>query len=548
MPQIGRLIGGAGTGKTTELLRTMTAAKERLGGDILSLGFASFTRAAREEAVERASASWGVSAADLSKHGWFRTIHSTVFRLLGLAPGQLVRMESKADLEWMSQVFGVSLQVNVDEDTGRVTYSGDAMTSAALNCWELARATLSPLDALAKRLAMLDDNLPGSHEVAKIVQKYEMAKRLEDRYDFSDSLLRFAGVKATAEGYEQVAPQGELPGVQAWLFDEQQDASPLLDAVCRRLVFTPSVKWAYVVGDPFQSIFGFAGSSASCFLGWEAQKERTMPKSYRCARPILELGERCLRTMYKGYFDRKIEPADHEGSIYEANGGIDEVVGMVRPDEDWLLIARTNYQVHRIIGALTKHGVPFRSAKSTAGPPVRAIGLKALCDLQAGRPVSGEAWGRAMDLLPSRTKENVTMLRRGTKARWKESEGDWDVVFPRDLTDVGATPELIEKIAAGSWKHLCDYGEQFVKAAEKYGLETAASPKIRLGTIHSVKGAEADNVALLTTTSQRIRDSMVSQDQHDEERRIAYVGVTRARRRLVVVNDGPPHTPRMEIA
>jgi superfamily I DNA/RNA helicase len=548
MPQIGRLIGGAGTGKTTELLRTMTAAKERLGGDIMALGFASFTRAAREEAVDRASASWGVSSADLSKHGWFRTIHSTVFRLLGLAPGQLVRMESNTDLMWLSNVLGVSVQANVDEDTGRVTYSGDAMTSAALNCWELARATLSPLEILAKRLAMLDDNLPGADQVAKIVQKYEMAKRLEDRYDFSDTLLRFSGIRATADGYEDVPPQGDLPGVQAWLFDEQQDASPLLDAVCRRLVFTPSVKWAYVVGDPFQSIFGFAGSSASCFLGWEAQKERIMPKSYRCPRPILELGERCLRLMHKGYFDRKIEPADHDGSLQQANDGIDEMVARVRPDEDWLLIARTNYQVHRMIGALTKNGVPFRSAKATAGPPVRSIGLRALCELQAGQPVSGEAWGRALEILPSRGKDNVPLLKRGIKTHWKAKESEWDVVFPRDLPDVGATEELASRIASGRWKFLCDYGEQFVKAAEKYGLETAASPKIRLGTIHSVKGAEADNVALLTTTSQRIRDSMASPDQHDEECRIAYVGVTRARRNLVIVNDGPPYTPRMEIA
>ena len=76
----------------------------------------------------------------------------------------------------------------------------------------------------------------------------------------------------------------------AWLFDEQQDASPLLDAVCRRLVSAPSVRWCYVVGDPFQAIYGFAGSSAECFLGWPVAKERIMPKSYRCPKPILELG------------------------------------------------------------------------------------------------------------------------------------------------------------------------------------------------------------------------------------------------------------------
>lgn len=547
MPKIGRLIGGAGTGKTTELLKIMTDAKDRLGGDFLALGFASFTRAAREEAVERASLAWGVPAAELAKHGWFRTIHSTVFRLLGISPGQLVRMESKKDLEWLSNVLGVAIQVNVDDDTGRVTYSGDENVAAALNCWELSRATMTPVASIVTRLRIIDDMLPSIDMVERVVAKYELAKRLEDRYDFSDTLLRFAGIKASIEGYEKCEPMGETPGVQAWLFDEQQDASPLLDAVCRRLVAAPSVKWCFVVGDPFQSIFGFAGSSASCFLGWDAEKERTMPKSYRCPRPILELGERCLRRMFSGYFDRGIAPADHEGSVEELGGGIEELIGRVRGDEDWLLIARTNFQVNRMMAALGAADLPFRGAKANAGPPVRAIGMRALWDLQNAQPVSGESWGRALELLPSRRKDNIPMLRRGAKTAWKAEAANWDVIFPRDLETVGATPALVEMIHGGKWYLLCDYGEQFMRTTKKWGIETATNPKIRLGTIHSVKGAEADSVGLLTTTSAKVMLGMEDAAQHDEECRITYVGVTRAKRRLFVVNDGRPGTPRMEV-
>ena len=51
---VARLIGGAGTGKTTTILSKMELALERLGGNPLRLGFASFTRAARAEAVARA--------------------------------------------------------------------------------------------------------------------------------------------------------------------------------------------------------------------------------------------------------------------------------------------------------------------------------------------------------------------------------------------------------------------------------------------------------------------------------------------------------------
>ena len=54
--QVARLIGGAGTGKTSELLNIMKAVMSEIGNDPSAIGFASFTRAARAEMVERAAA------------------------------------------------------------------------------------------------------------------------------------------------------------------------------------------------------------------------------------------------------------------------------------------------------------------------------------------------------------------------------------------------------------------------------------------------------------------------------------------------------------
>jgi len=68
----------------------------------------------------------------------------------------------------------------------------------------------------------------------------------------------------------------------------------------------------------------------------------------------------------------------------------------------------------------------------------------------------------------------------------------------------------------------------------------ASSPRIRVGTVHSVKGMEADNVAFLTTIGRRVEQGMEDEPQHDEEQRIAYVAVTRARRNLMVINENSP--------
>lgn len=546
--QIARLIGAAGSGKTTELLRIMEAALPKLGGDPLRLGFASFTRAARAEAVGRAAAAWNVSPSMLDGEGWFRTVHSTAKRCLGIQAGQLIG-DKAVDIEWISNALGAKVSTSIDEETGRQKFVG-GQEGAALTAWDLARATLRPLEDTVRRLRQIDDDVPDYAAVVRLADKYESAKRIEDRLDFSDLLLRFTGLRLhPIDGVQRTEPEGDLPPVSAWLFDEQQDASALLDAACKRLVSADTVKWCYVVGDPFQAIFGFAGSSAECFLGWPAEKERTMPKSYRCPAPILALGERCLRRMHRGYFDRGVAPADHEGRIFDTE--TDVPLAAARPDEDWLFIARTNYEASRLYALLHAAGKPPRWVKQTDGVTTRGQGLAALYALEKGKPISGKEWARAVELLPYVNKAKEPILSRGTKTGWAKKHADeWDVILPRELEKVGATESLKSKIASGEWCSLVDRGQEWRRHAERWGPELASNSRIRVGTIHSVKGMEADNVAMLTTISRRIEQGGEdSRDQHDEECRIAYVGVTRARRNLYVVNEGRhgKPVPRMEV-
>lgn len=851
--QIARLIGAAGSGKTTELLRIMEAALPKLGNDPMRLGFASFTRAARAEAVSRAATAWGVPPSRLDGEGWFRTVHSTAKRCLGVGPGQLLG-GTAADTEWISNALGVRVSTSIDDDTGRQKFVG-GQEGAALTCWDRARSTLQPLAEVVRKMRRLDDEVPDYAAVVRVSERYELAKRLEDRLDFTDLLMRFTGfVLHPVDGVQRTEPEGELPPVSAWLFDEQQDASPLLDAACKRLVSADSVKWCYVVGDPFQCqpagtpvltasgykpiedldpqsdwlvafskkdgrfygtgggvrfkkawrdvdsgdlfevkfsdgttsvctsnhrwlvrtnrretyatylmrkgsrwrvgtvqlfathkpelsekngdfrlkmrmnqedadaiwilraydtdrearmyeqivscrfgipqvtfrppsgcrnnldagfidavfyelgdlttnglrclaahdlelafpfttkadrskngskacrfiqvpnllpgihvvpklregflqrrkrgegnprgnraigkeaewvrvesvrrlppgesvrvyslevekhhtyvttngivtgncIFGFAGSSAECFLGWPAEKERMMPKSYRCPKPILDLGERCLRRMYRGYFDRKVAPADHEGRIFDVE--TDVPMNVAKPDEDWLFIARTNYEAGRLYAQLHASGKPARWVKQADVVTTRSQGLAALHDLEKGKPVSGADWGRAIELLPTTNKHKEPMLSRGTKTGWaKKHADDWDLIFPNELEQVGATAPLVEKIRSGQWCGLVDRGEEWRRHAERWGADLASNSRIRVGTVHSVKGMEADNVALLTTISKRVEHGREDcQEQHDEECRIAYVGVTRARRNLYVINEGRhgKPVPRMEV-
>lgn len=542
-----RAIGGAGTGKTRQAIEILQKAMERpeVAGNPFALGFSSFTRAARTTAAGRAAEAWGMPQADLERHGWFKTAHAVAYRVIGVSKGELIG-NGKEDDKWISEALGSDVSYQLSEDEGVGVYTGDPVASAALNYWSLARSLVVPVRGLVE--ADQDPEAPSADEVVRRIQMYEDAKRLDGRIDFTDMLARFVGVRySPTDGPIFGEPDGVVPSeVVGWIFDEAQDASKLLDMACRRLVTGASVKWAWLLGDPFQVLYSWAGASSDHFMSWDVAKQSVMPRSYRCAAPILALGERCLQNMKTGYWDRKIAPADHDGEVVESENYEDDLQDL-SPDEDTLVLARTNRQVSRIAAILDDVGVPFRKIKAKEGAYIRDIGMGGLWKLQHSEAICGDEWGAILDILPSKSSGGM-LLERGSKSRWSKGMKDsFDRIYPEDLPAIGATEALRQAISDGSWRGLPDGGIKWTAAAKRWGVEAVSQPKIRVGTIHSAKGMEASKVVMLTSVGRRVRDSEDTSDkQHDEERRIEYVAVTRAKHKLIVAHD-PRERYRMEL-
>lgn len=547
--KIKEVIGGAGTGKTTLMVGVLCKAMERpeVGGNPLALGFSSFTRAARAEAASRAGAAWGMDPVILEKDGWFRTAHSVAYRQLGVQRGEVIG-GGKADDAWVSNALGADVATSIDdeEEGGIRIYTGDRVASAALNYWSLARSLVVPL----RQVVEADENAdaPSADEVIKRIDLYEQAKRLENRIDFTDMLSRFVGLRFSPSGEpEPVTPDGLVPDdVVGWIFDEAQDASRLLDMACRRLATGNACKWVWLVGDPFQSIHTWCGASAKHFLSWGTEDRSIMPRSYRCAPPIMALGERCLQSL-PDYWDRKIAPADHDGEVVESDNYEDDLCD-IDPRCETLVIARTNRHVKKIAKVMEDIGLPFRRTKAKEGTLNKDIGMAGLWKLQHGSSATAEEWTQAMSLLPSKTVDGRTWLVHGSKARWERGlKESFDHIFPEELYRVGATEELRAAIAAGKWGDLCDGGQNWVKAAKRWGVEAVERPKVRIGTIHSVKGQESDTVILLTSVGGTVKaGEEASEARFAEERRIEYVACTRARKKLIVAHD-PRERNRMEL-
>ncbi len=545
-PTIARLIGGAGTGKTTELMRCMEQVIAR-GVDPLSIGFVSFTRAARREASSRAAAITGGSASQLEGDGWFRTLHSVCYRCLGQRSASMLSGDAESR-RWIE----AALQDNIGRGLGDECEDGvsefEQSTDAgiALQLWSAARNRLEPLLAAWERAYEVNDRTPDYNDVAAIVERYESAKRLDGRSDFTDLLGRFSGVCFGVDGHGDCTPEGAGPALPVWFFDEQQDTSALLDRVCRRLI--DGATWVYVVGDPFQSIYGFAGADASKFLAWKVAKQKIMPRSFRCPPPVHELGEQILAEA-SDYWDRGIQPAEHSGSCSREHFTPDLLTG-IDPRDDWLLLARTNWHANRIATKLRLLGIPWCPTRGVGGwnRPKKNEAFNALYCFQTGAPITSREWAGVTELIPSKS-DGGELLTRGTKAKWQKPEMRKQFIgfYPDTLHEAGATQLLVDMILSGRWVDLIDGADEYVAARRQYGYDAVHKPSVRVGTIHSAKGAEADNVLWLTSGTKATAKACEQRAGHDEECRVAYVAATRAKRNLTVAIE-PNNRNRFDVA
>jgi len=551
--QIYRKIGGAGTGKTRYILDSLTQAKKELRLSTDEIGFATFTRAGRQEITERAADAWGVSPEALNEHGWFRTAHSMAYRQCEVEQGSLI-----TDDDWLCEAMGAKVGLRLDA-RGERTYltagGGDTTIQQSLAAWELARNLTVPVPQVLARRRRCGDTVPSDGQVRMIIDKYESAKRLAGKLDYTDLLSMFAGVRHHFGGIERVDPVGKPPEeLRVLAIDEAQDSSMLVDLVCRRLASSPNMERVWICGDPYQSIHGFAGGDYRLFLGWDAE-ESTMPRSYRCPSAILELGERCLRRMRTGYRDRGISPASNGGTVRRCHSPTEALRGLTASTST-LILGRCAFALAEYERVLQERGLPFVWVDKHQSTTSSMIAFRALWDLGNGEAVPGENFLHAVKIIPQSVGDEA-MFRRGEKAAWAAGRRtqaiDW--VFPEDeyLAKAGLEPPLVRLIRQKEWHNIVDKrvrskAATWMRAAKLGGPEVATNPPIRLSTIHSAKGLEADRVVLSTISSAACENSRVSlPESYDEECRIGYVAVTRARQEFTVVSDAEFHKMELPI-
>jgi superfamily I DNA/RNA helicase len=136
MPETTVVVGIAGSGKT-ETAMNLLEDRLRSGLKWHQVGYSSFSRSACLEAAQRASKLTGVDCDRLQKEGFFRTIHSSVLRLLGLDPKCILDHDSAEGRKFMTEVLGAP--------RGGETGTLSAKIDDALSWWDLQRSRLNRL-------------------------------------------------------------------------------------------------------------------------------------------------------------------------------------------------------------------------------------------------------------------------------------------------------------------------------------------------------------------------------------------------------------------
>lgn len=496
--------GPPGTGKTYTLLGALDA-ELKAGVSVEEIAFLTFTRRARFEAVERAGKILGFKPKDLP---YFKTIHSMAYRALRLGDGDLL---GKAKL----REFGVSMGLSFgDLATSEIASEGVGSGNQGdvlMALDNLSRLRMEPLERTWAQ-AKPEIDWPTTDQFAR---SYKAFKQAHGLLDFSDVLIEF------------VKQQLSIP-VKVCFIDEAQDLSALQWLVvfeaCR------DAERQYIAGDDDQAIYRWAGADVSTFIGLEGDK-RVLAQSYRLPRRIHRLAS-LMAQQIKARVLKEFLPRDAEGSIHRHA----TVQGLDLSQDGWLWLVRNRYLLSSLREHLEQSGVVYGLHERSSIIESERDAIYSWERLRAGRKITGQAARQVYRLLRS-----GTQIRRGFKLL--PMLGDAALVSMQELrNEHGLLAEgewfvALEGIALGR--------RQYYRRLLRHHRSLKLPVSVQLETIHGAKGMEADRVALFLDMSRRTYEEQAINP--DDEHRVWYVGVTRAKQELHVIQASGLYSYRMRM-
>ncbi|WP_019013748.1 UvrD-helicase domain-containing protein [Elioraea tepidiphila] len=486
------VLAGPGSGKTRMVTHRLAHLVRERGVPAASCLAVTFTRRATEELAARLAA---LGAGDCAVHS---------FHTLGLA---VLRRDGRA--------VGLGEGFRIADEAERAGALAEALGVTATQAQTLLRDV-----SVLKRTGAL-----GVGEAGEALAALEHLGRSQGWVDFDDLIGRAAQVLET----DAAAAAFWRNRFRHIVADEFQD----IDEMQYRLLYLLAGDQATlcVIGDPDQAIYGFRGADATCFerflRDFPAARTVRLSRNYRSTGTIIRAGAQVMGAtpdaarggapiLLHAAEDERAEAAFVAATIEDLLGGHDmlaardETGGTRRLSfADIAVLYRTDAQSAALRDALDRAGIPHK--KSTPAPIAGAPAVRALlARLDAAH-------------------DRAPLAERIAEAARRVRASDPDL-------DAAALAEATRWLTA-----LAERAENVARLGELVALSTEAdffdarADRISLLTMHAAKGLEFAVVFLVG-----LEDGIVpfswgdAAETTDEERRLFYVAMTRAKERLVL--------------
>jgi DNA helicase-2/ATP-dependent DNA helicase PcrA len=511
------LLAGAGTGKTRAITHRIAygvATGVYPPGRVMALTFTSRAAGELRSRLRHLGAA-GVSA---------RTFHASALSQLNFFWPQVVGGTMPRLIDSKSRLLAQAaetIRLKVDTATLRDT-------AAEIEWRKVSRLSIEQYGVAAQ-----SRTLPPAFTIDKAValqQAYENLKDERRQLDFEDVLLATAGmIEEEPRVAQQVREQYRF-----FVIDEYQDVSPLQHDLVK--LWMGERNDLCVVGDASQTIYSFAGATPDYLLGFASAYDDAvvvrLEQNYRSTPGIIEAANRLMKgrpgalTLHSPP-DVSVSTAAARPPLVDgfdsdttearavAKAVADEIAEGTRP-EDIAILFRINVQAAAIEAALNAQGVPYLVRGATRFFELREIKEALMMFKGASVSIVGEPLFKTVsDVLRSLGWTQEAPEGRGAvRDRWES---------------LNALMGLAEQTPAGTT--LKDFVDDlFERQAAQHEPTLSA---VTIATLHSAKGLEWESVHLLGLSEGLVPITYAKTEEAiDEERRLLYVGITRARRRL----------------
>ena len=489
-----KLLGPPGTGKTTRLMEYLE--KElREGTAPNRISFLTFTRAARIEALQR-------TGRNEKEFPFLKTIHAICYRQLAIGRDQIVRPENIREFGFRLgiKLTGNTLDPWIEEfDRGIDAPTRDDILLQANHCGRHRKLHLR--DALEGISTDVDYKY-----AAWFTKAYRAWKESNGMMDYTDLLTQYIN-------------HGKPLPIDVMFVDESQDLSSLQWDVVN--ILGSNAQRHYYAGDDDQAIFHWAGADSTAFQDLVVDKVEVLSQSYRVSKAVykaaMKVAHRIRKRLTKDY-----SPTDSIGEV--TNAGF---IGNIDLSSKAFILFRNHYRGSTIAQALRDENIPYIGR----GSPLTDLNVRTALYAWHQLVNKGEA--------PC---DNVKQLARFCDTDYLTGEA-FSII--RERPSIKLAEYFIRIPKAVDWFRIMDKlpeKEAIASYVRKNGFVRTATPRVEVMSIHQSKGREAPTVFIDPEMSRQTWMSMVQNP--DDEHRVWYVALTRAKERVFFLMPDGPYTYR----